>query len=154
MKKSISPLTYLFAYLLLEAILHFLFPITQVIAMPVLGLTSIALGVGINLWADNLFKKYKTTVKPCEVPGKLVTEGIFRYSRHPMYLGFVLILLGIAATLGSLSPFLAPILMFLVSEIKFIPLEEKNLQEQFGEEYGRYKAKVGRWLSFPGIKFP
>jgi protein-S-isoprenylcysteine O-methyltransferase Ste14 len=117
--------------------------------MRFLGIIPLVLGIAINLWTDNLFKKNQTTVRPNEKPNKLISEGIFRYSRHPMYLGFVLILLGVAIQLGSITAFVAPLLMFVTLETKFIPLEEKSLQAEFGKEYLRYKAKVGQWFSLP-----
>jgi len=63
-----------------------------------------------------------------------------------MYLGFILILIGVATLLGSLSAFVTPILMFIILEIKFIPMEEKNLEKAFGKEYFKYKHKVRKWI--------
>ena len=60
----------------------------------------LALGIALNLAADNSFKRYKTTVKPVENSTVLITAGVFRLSRHPMYLGFVLILVGITLLMG------------------------------------------------------
>jgi protein-S-isoprenylcysteine O-methyltransferase Ste14 len=147
-KKSLEPPTFLLIYLLLALTLHFFFPIKDIISglYRFLGVLIIAFGVVINLWADSLFKKEKTTVKPDELPSKLITKGPFRFSRHPMYLGFVLLLLGVAIILGSLSSFISPVLMFLTLEWKFIPLEEKQMEKSFEEKYLEYKNRVRRWL--------
>ena len=112
----------------------------------VLGVIFIVLGLLINFWTDSLFKKEKTTVKPNKIPRKLITEGPFRISRHPMYLGFVVLLLGIALVLGNIFSFIGPIMMFITLEKKFIPLEEKLMEKHFGKKYQEYKNQVRRWL--------
>ena len=63
-----------------------------------------------------------------------------------MYLGFVLLLLGLAILLGSIVALIAPAAMFITLEKIFIPTEEKNLLGAFGKEYLDYKKKVRRWL--------
>lgn len=93
-----------------------------------------------------MFKQKNTTVKPFEKSSGLITEGPFRFSRHPMYLGFVSILFGLAIFLGSITPFLAPMLMFVTLEEKFIPQEEKNLEKIFGKKYRNYKHSVRKWI--------
>jgi len=146
-KKPLLPPTLLFVFLLLALIIHFLFP-TRILdkSFRIIGSPFIFFGVAINIWADNCFKKEKTTVKPHQKPTKLITNGPFQISRHPMYLGFVLILLGLSIVLGSLSSFIAPISMFIILQKKFIPFEEKQMEKTFGEKYLKYKKKVRRWL--------
>ena len=100
----------------------------------------------MNIWSDQLFKKSKTTVKPHEIPTILELSGPFRISRHPMYLGMVAILLGIAILLGSLVTSIFPIFFIILMEILFIPTEERNLKKIFGKEYLDYKKKVRRWI--------
>ena len=144
-KNSLLPPSYLFIYIILAVILHLLFPIKNIVGTyRVLGIIPITFGLAINIWADNLFKKKKTTVKPNKIPTYLITEGPFSFSRNPMYLGFVSLLLGVATVLGSLSSFIAPILMFLTLEKKFIPLEEKQMEKYFGKKYRQYKSRVRR----------
>jgi protein-S-isoprenylcysteine O-methyltransferase Ste14 len=103
-------------------------------------------GLWINLWASNYFKKVDTTVKPFQTSTHLVTIGFYKYSRHPMYLGMLLILLGIFLLLGSLSPIIIlPVYITLITR-NFILPEEKMLQETFGDSYQKYKIKVRRWI--------
>lgn len=106
----------------------------------------VILGIWISVWADQIFKKRKTTVKPFEKSSFLVKEGPFKISRHPMYLGFVMILFGLAWGLGNLIVFLTPLAMFAIFETMFIPYEEKSMLETFGQEYMDYKSKVRRWM--------
>jgi protein-S-isoprenylcysteine O-methyltransferase Ste14 len=102
--------------------------------------------MAINLIADGKFHEVETTVKPFEKSSTLVTGGVFRISRNPMYLGFVLILLGIAILLGSLSPYLIVILFWIAMEKVFIETEEKMLESKFGSRWTEYKTSVRRWL--------
>jgi protein-S-isoprenylcysteine O-methyltransferase Ste14 len=84
-------------------------------------------------------------VKPFQDSTCLITGGMFSYSRNPMYLGFVSILIGIATLFGSLSPcFVVPLFVILMDRI-FIQVEEHMLEVQFGLSWLEYKAKVGCW---------
>ena len=67
-------------------------------------------GIVLNIVADRAFKQRKTTVKPFQESASLVTSGVYRLSRHPMYLGFVLILLSMAIFAGSLTPMLVTLI--------------------------------------------
>ncbi len=110
------------------------------------GVIPLALGIMINLVADRSFKKNETTVKPLEESTTLITGGVFRISRHPMYLGFVLILLGIAALIGSLTPYVIVIGFAIFMHTVFIKFEEKKLEETFGAAWLGYKNKVRPWI--------
>jgi len=147
-KKKDLPLNYLLIFLLAEIIFHLVLPVKKLIWPPFnyTGVIIILFGIVINLWADGLFKKYQTTVKPDEKPTYLIKNGPFRISRHPMYLGMLSILLGAAILLGSIVAFIFPLIFFIVVSQKFIPLEEKNLVRIFGKEYQDYKKKTRKWI--------
>lgn len=146
-KRPLPP-TYLAVSLVAMAALHFLLPARTIIAFPwiLIGIAPLALGIAINLVADAAFKKHGTTVKPFEESTALVTDGFFRVSRHPMYLGFVLVLLGIAILLGSLTPFVVVIVFAILMDRVFITVEERMMEEAFGEEWLEYKKRVRRWI--------
>ena len=145
---KIMPTTYFIIFLILSIALHFIYPIKKIIFPPYTysGYLLIVLGIVLNLWTDLLFKKYKTTVKPHKKPKKLITNGPFSASRHPMYLGMVLILLGVAIIHGTLITFIFPIIFVILMEILFIPVEENNIKRIFGKKYLNYKKKVRRWI--------
>jgi protein-S-isoprenylcysteine O-methyltransferase Ste14 len=63
-----------------------------------------------------------------------------------MYLGMLIWLVGLAVWLGSLITFLFPILFFLLVNFLMIPLEERDLEERFQEQYTKYTRLVGRWV--------
>ena len=78
--------------------LHFLLPLRTIVPQPwnLTGLIPLIAGIIINLAADMDFHKAGTTVKPYENSSTLLTRGVFYFTRNPMYLGFVLIMIGIA----------------------------------------------------------
>lgn len=146
--RNVLPPTYLFLSIAVMVAMRFLFPLAKAIAYPLNLLGSIPLGIGIsfNLIADRAFKKYRTTVKPFEESTVLITSGVFRVSRHPMYLGMVLILIGIAVLMRSLPPFAVIPIFALLMERVFIRVEEKMLEDKFGQPWLEYKGKVRRWI--------
>ena len=149
MKQSkLLPPTYFFIFLLLTIGLHFIIPIMQLIHVPYrfIGILLLGIGFWLNMWAEGLFKRKNTTVKPFEKSSALILEGPFRFSRHPMYLGMVIALLGVAIILGSLITFLVPIVFFITMQIVFIRHEEKALEQTFGQKYLDYKNRVRCWL--------
>lgn len=103
-------------------------------------------GLVLEFWASGLFQKAGTNVVPYKPATALVTEGPYRFSRNPMYVGFSITYLGLA--LGLQSPIamalLAPCL--LVMGWGVIAREERYLEAKFGQAYLDYKAKVRRWL--------
>jgi protein-S-isoprenylcysteine O-methyltransferase Ste14 len=94
------------------------------------------------------FRRAGTTVNPTrpQSTSALVSSGIYRYSRNPMYLGFLLALLGWAAQLSNLLALL-PVALFVLYMNRFqIAPEERALAAMFGDEFSAYTRKVGRWL--------
>ncbi len=147
-KKPILPPTYLLASIVAMALLRFLLPGVQIIALPwtLLGLLPAAAGIALNLAADGALKQHSTTVKPFEKSTSLVTHSAYAFSRHPMYLGFTSILLGLAVFLGTLTPFIVVLVFGVLMEFVFIRVEEPMMEEAFGEAWRTYKAKVRRWI--------
>ena len=94
------------------------------------------------------FRKAKTTIDPTKPQNtsSLVSGGIYKITRNPMYLGLLLVLMGIILKFGSLSSFIAlPFFIFYITIFQIKP-EERIIESIFGQEYGQYKNKVRRWL--------
>jgi protein-S-isoprenylcysteine O-methyltransferase Ste14 len=112
------------------------------------GVLLVAAGIGVAVTALLRFRRAGTTVDPRN-PGKasrLVTDGIFAFSRNPMYLGMLLLLCGWAVLLGGLSPWIVPPLFVIaITRLQIIP-EEQVLAKLFGRQYADYGARVGRWF--------
>jgi protein-S-isoprenylcysteine O-methyltransferase Ste14 len=125
-------------------------PVLTVVAAPWnrAGWWVMAVALVPVLTAITQFVRAHTTINPHD-PNKtsaLVTGGIYRWTRNPMYLGLLLLLTGWAIRLGSLSPFLIPPLFALVlKQVQILP-EERVLRARFGGDYDRYCRTVGRWL--------
>jgi len=133
---------------MLTVLLHFLLPIKQILPFPwsLLGLFPLVVGVILNLWADRSFKKHDTTVKPFLESTALVTTGVFRLTRNPMYLGMVTMILGVAILLGSAGPFLVVPILGIIFQRIFINPEERMLAATFGERFRQYRRRVRRWI--------
>jgi len=134
--------------LAMSILFHSIFPIVKIIFYPysLIGIILIITGVSITLVANFILLKKRTSIKPFEIPSEVITSGPFKFSRNPIYLGMALILFGVETVLGSLSPFLFPIMFVIIINKSFIPIEENNLEKIFGEKYLDYKKKVRRWI--------
>lgn len=104
--RQILPPSYVLMALIIILVHYFISPGFKLIPLPwnLLSLTPLAIGVMLNLIADGAFRRAGTTIKPFQESSFLLTDGVFRFSRRPMYLGFVLILIGIAILLETLTP--------------------------------------------------
>jgi protein-S-isoprenylcysteine O-methyltransferase Ste14 len=94
------------------------------------------------------FRKAKTTVNPLkpETSTSLVASGLYRWTRNPMYLGFLTVLLGLGVFLSNPLA-LAPIPLFVLYMTRFqIRPEEKALEARFGADFAAYKSRVRRWI--------
>jgi protein-S-isoprenylcysteine O-methyltransferase Ste14 len=136
------------ASIITAVVLHYFFPVAILIPFPynLLGLLIVGLGVYLAFQSVRLLISYNTTFEAGGNPSSLVTKCPFNYSRNPIYLGFLLIALGTATILSSISTFIAPIIFFVIANTIIIPFEENRLQKNFGIEYERYKTSVRRWL--------
>lgn len=126
------------------------FPVFNLFASPweLLGWVFIIIGLIIDLWSVGLFWKEKTTVNPMKPDNSksIVESGMYQYSRNPMYLGMLSILLGLGILLGSLSAlFGVPLFALIITTQQIIP-EEITLGNKFGQVYLDYKHRVRRWL--------
>lgn len=108
----------------------------------------IALGAAAFLIAASLFEfmRARTTVIPREAPSALITTGIFRLSRNPIYLADLLILAGFSLIWGKFfGLILVPILAWLLFR-RFIAGEEARLKAAFGGDYDVYRVQTRRWI--------
>ncbi|MBD3287974.1 DUF1295 domain-containing protein, partial [candidate division KSB1 bacterium] len=123
----IDPPYYLYIAVVLMILFHFFIPLKHFLNFPttLLSVLPLAAGISLNLLADSSFQKNDTTVKPTLTSSKLVTDGVFRISRNPMYLGFILILCGIGLFMGSIAPLLVVIIFAYFIYVVFIRMKKK-----------------------------
>ena len=112
----------------------------------VTGLLAISAGILLLSIAAGLFIARKTTVMPTRAPNKLVTEGIYRVTRNPMYLGMLLILSGFPLMIDTIIGLICPLVFFLIMNRIIIPREEQVVEGVFGKDYLEYKSKTRRWI--------
>ena len=114
----------------------------------VIALALAALGAACAIAGVIAFRRRRTTVNPL-VPHEasaIVSAGIYRVSRNPMYLGFLLILAGCAVYLANGgAALLLPVFVAYMTRYQIVP-EERALLAKFGPEYQEYLTRVGRWL--------
>lgn len=120
-------------------------------ALPVRGALGVLLalaGAAVTLAAVLAFRRHHTTVNPMtpEASSAVVRSGPYRFSRNPMYLGFLLALAGWAVALGNLlSLALLPLFVLCMNRLQIVP-EERALRAHFGPEYEQYTGSVRRWI--------
>jgi protein-S-isoprenylcysteine O-methyltransferase Ste14 len=143
------PLAMLLAALIMWALHHFL-PLRQLIAAPwnYLAVVPVAISRVISVAAGRRFREARTTFDPVrpELTTHLVTEGVYRFSRNPMYLGLVLMLIAWALWLGTAIPWVVPPLFAIWMSITQIAPEEQALEKVFGATYAAYRRSVNRWI--------
>ena len=111
-----------------------------------IGLGLAALGFILGVLALIEFRRARTTTDPKKPTQKFVTSGIYRYTRNPIYLGFVFMLIGLPLDMGIYWGIILvwPLITFMNNLI--IKHEEAYLEKKFKEQYVDYKSRVGRWL--------
>lgn len=113
-----------------------------------LALAIAGIGGGLDLSGLIAFVRRHTTVNPLR-PAKtsaLVTSGVYRFTRNPMYLGMACLLVAWAIWLGALAPWLGPVAFVLYITRFQIRPEERALTALFGDAYLHYATRVRRWL--------
>jgi protein-S-isoprenylcysteine O-methyltransferase Ste14 len=105
-------------------------------------------GLAIALSGASSFRKARTTVNPLkpESASQLVTGGIFRVTRNPMYVGLMGVALAAVCFASSLWSLVAVLALFLYLQRFQITPEERAMQKLFGQEYANYCKQVRRWL--------
>ena len=116
------------------------------LAARIIGYGLGAAGVALMAWGFLTLYRANTTVLPHRRVERLVTHGAFRFRRNPIYMGEVLLLLGLAQTTGNIwMAIMAPLFALGVFALAILP-EERHLEARFGKEYLDYKARTRRWF--------
>ncbi|MDJ0975047.1 MAG: isoprenylcysteine carboxylmethyltransferase family protein [Planctomycetota bacterium] len=106
----------------------------------------VLLGVALAVAGLERFHRAGTPHDPYAQPEALVTGGVYRFTRNPMYLGLTVVLVGLAVWIATWPAFLVPPVFLLVIRVAFVPREERRLEARFAAAYLDYKARVRRWL--------
>jgi len=110
------------------------------------GVAFSVLGFGIMIRAWWLFRQHETAICPTAETTSFIVEDVYKLTRNPMYLGMIMILIGIALLVGSWPYYFVAILYAVILDHVFCPYEEYKLLKQYGIEYANYTARVRRWI--------
>jgi protein-S-isoprenylcysteine O-methyltransferase Ste14 len=147
----------LFAFLALPGVAAFLVPLTILrphppVALDPLGFLPLLLGVALLLSAvREFYVAGRGTLAPWSPPEELVTTGLYRFSRNPMYVAVVLVLFGWAAVFHSAALLVYALALALAFHLRAVFGEEPWLARTHGESWARYKSQVPRWLVRFGV---
>lgn len=154
--KKDSPEIHKYVHPPVVAIFYIIVAIMLGIFMPLLGeLTRSVRNIGFGLVAVGFllglaalieFRKAKTTVLPHGSASNIISSGIFRFTRNPIYLGFLFMVIGFPLNYGSLWGIIAAPFFIVTMNRLVIEKEEAYLEKKFGERYASYKSRVRRWL--------
>ena len=111
-----------------------------------IGVVIVMLGVCIVILAIRSFKRAETNIEPWKPTTKIVSTGIFAYSRNPMYVALCFISIGIGIFFNSIWILLSFMPSAVIVYYIAIKKEEAYLEEKFAEDYVHYKNNVRRWL--------
>lgn len=111
-----------------------------------MGIVPIIIGLAIGFSGVYQFHKVKTNIRPFREADKMVTSGPFRFTRNPMYLGILLVLVGIWILLDAVSPVIGVLIFMVTADRWYIRVEEQMLQQKFGPVFEGYCAEVRRWI--------
>lgn len=120
--------------------------------MLVLALAVLAAGAAVYAWCVWDFATFgRGTPAPIDAPKKLVVRGLYRYTRNPMYVGVLTIILGWAAFFRSPSLVLYALAVWACFHLFVVLYEERHLAAEFGSQYEAYRSRVPRWVPHPGL---
>jgi protein-S-isoprenylcysteine O-methyltransferase Ste14 len=147
-KRKVIPPVYLLLSLILMFLLQRFFPVYQFVEPPdaYLGIVPVLFGISVAAFSASLFRKANTGIEPFSEASTLVTNGFYRISRNPMYVGMFMMLLGFAFLMGGVGALLPLPVFVLIIRNRFVLGEERFLEESFGQRYLEYKSQVRRWI--------
>jgi protein-S-isoprenylcysteine O-methyltransferase Ste14 len=111
-----------------------------------LGALLVLAGAALDVSFTRGFRRAGTPLEPWKPTTALVTDGPYRFTRNPAYVGMTLVSAGIAILAGALWPLAGVALAVAVVDRGVIAREERYLERTFGSEYADYKARVRRWI--------
>ncbi len=129
-------------------VLSFFFPVsflTRPVSLLLAAIAVISAG-WISISAFRAMNRAQTAVNPAKPTTAIVSDGVFRLTRNPLYLSLTLLYIGISFVFSTLWALLLLLPLLVIVHIGVIKREEIYLERKFGDEYRQYKAQVRRWL--------
>jgi len=143
----ISFILIIFPFFLIFTNDYFSLPAYRNYICQIIGLLLVLTGISVILYCLKLFVRIEKGIPvPTEQPKQLVTQGLYKFTRNPMYLGAFLILFGEFLLFGRLLLFFYFLISIPAFHFNVIYREEPELKRRFGKKYIQYTEKVPRWL--------
>ena len=116
----------------------------------VIALAVLVLGAAIYAWCVWDFATFgRGTPAPIDAPKKLVVRGLYRFTRNPMYVGVLTVILGWAALFQAANLLFYALVVGTCFHLFIVFYEERHLVQEFGSQYEDYRSRVPRWLPSP-----
>lgn len=147
-KPFAAPPTIFAVAFLVGLVLDFVFPYPLIPILPqcILGAACVLAGFSLIRSSISAIENAGTTYDPYAASTKLITSGIYRFTRNPGYLGLAIIQLGLAVLIDGLWIATTMVIAVLVTHVFVMRLEEEKLRKTFGNEYEQYVARVRPWI--------
>lgn len=144
----INPPTLFFVLIVAIVAVDKFFPLVSFASpwLPWCGAGLLILGIAVSVAGKRHFQRVGTNVYTFEEPSDLVTDGLYGFSRNPMYLGLVFAGIGAALVSATLSALVLAAAFAITVRCWYIAFEENAMRRQFGDAYEAYCRDVGRWL--------
>ena len=111
-----------------------------------IGVGMMFVGVVLAAWGIVTFRRARTAMIPHHAASQLVTNGPYRFTRNPMYVGLTIAYIGGAAVINSGWPLILLPVVIIVLVRSVVSREEQYLSDAFGDQYAAYRTRVRRWL--------
>jgi protein-S-isoprenylcysteine O-methyltransferase Ste14 len=128
--------------------LSFFFPVNflpRLVSLPLAAFAMIGAG-WLSTSAFRAMNRAQTAIDPAQPATAIVSDGVFRLSRNPLYLSLTLLYIAISLLFSAVWALLLLLPLLLIMQIGVIEREERYLERKFGDEYLRYKTRVRRWI--------
>lgn len=147
MKRLLPPVLLVITWALM-VLAHNLVPIGSILpeTWSYIGIPITVLGLVISFIGARMFRIKKTNIMTFDKPDKLITTGLFNWSRNPMYLGFALFALGGAIFMTTISPLIIAGTFCVILDRWYVKFEEAMMHATFGVDYVFYCNRVRRWV--------
>ena len=147
-KYKISPNIITFLFVIFNYLSSFIFLSFSFKYLGILCFMILSFGIIILILATRSLLKNNTTINPMKPynTSVLVTDGIYKYSRNPMYLGYFFLLISSGLYFGTWLGLVLPFVYILIVNFIYIKKEENVMRDLFGPDYDLYVQKVGRWI--------
>jgi protein-S-isoprenylcysteine O-methyltransferase Ste14 len=129
-------------------VISFIFPVSflpRPISLPIAAIAMIVAG-WFSTSAFRTMARAQTAIDPAKPATAIVSDGVFRFSRNPLYLSLTLLYIGVSLFFNAVWALLLLLPLLAIVQIGVIEREEKYLERKFGDEYLRYKVQVRRWI--------